>query len=249
MRLLSARESITSWKFWKISRESGITAEFITLARVLKTQGRRGEVAVEVHTSIPDRFHEGLHLFAQAKEAKAGAEREFGIRELTIRELTIEDLWPHKELLVLKFRGVDSISEAETLVGCELQVPSVERAKLDEGWTYVSDLVGCIVRDGDREIGSVTDVQFGAGEAPLLIVRSGAKEYEIPFAQEFLESVDSAEKRIQMRLPEGLLEVNAPLTAEEKQQQAQPQKRLSGLDPEAEKSKTGLRRRKRGVRG
>ncbi|GAC1431336.1 MAG: hypothetical protein NVS1B11_12260 [Terriglobales bacterium] len=243
-RLPSARESITSWKFWKINRESGITAEFITLARVLKTQGRRGEVAVEVHTSIPDRFHEGLHLFALPKEAKAGAEREVGIRELTI-----EDLRPHKELLVLKFRGVDSISEAETLVGCELQVPSVERAKLDDGWTYVSDLVGCIVWDDDREVGSVTDVQFGAGEAPLLIVRSGAKEYEIPFAQEFLESVDSAGKRIQMRLPEGLLEVNAPLTAEEKQQQAERQKRLSEPDSEAEKSKMGLRRSKRGGRG
>lgn len=163
--------------------------------------------------------------------------------------MAIEDLWPHKELLVLKFRGVDSISEAETLVGCELQVPSIERAKLDEGWTYVSDLVGCVVWDGDREVGSVTDVQFGAGEAPLLIVRSGAKEYEIPFAQEFIERVDSAGKRIVMRLPEGLLEVNAPLTAEEKQQQAHQQKRLSELDSAPEKSKTGLRRRKRGGRG
>lgn len=196
-----------------------------------------------MHTSIPDRFHEGLHLFALPKE-EAGTRREFGIRELQI-----EDLWPHKELLVLKFRGVDSISEAEPLVGCELQVPSVERAKLDEGWTYVSDLVGCIVWDGDREVGSVTDVQFGAGEAPLLIVRSGAKEYEIPFAQEFIGTIDSAGKHIRMRLPEGLLEVNAPLTAEEKQQQAQPQKRLSELDSEAEKSKTDLRRRKRGGRG
>lgn len=180
-----------------------------------------------MHTSIPDRFHEGLRLFALLKEEKAG----------TRRELHVEDLWPHKELLVLKFRGVDSISEAETLVGCELQVPSVERAKLDEGWTYVSDLAGCVVWDGDREVGSVTDVQFGAGEAPLLNVRSGTKEYEIPFAQEFLESVDFAGKRIQMRLPEGLLEVNTALTAEERLEQAQPQRRLPERNSEGEKSK------------
>ena len=71
------------------------------------------------------------------------------------RELKIEELWPHKGYLVLKFEGVDSISEAETLIGCELQVPAAERSKLEPGWAYVSDLVGCAVFDGDREIGLV----------------------------------------------------------------------------------------------
>ena len=71
------------------------------------------------------------------------------------RELKIEELWPHKGHLVLKFAGIDSISEAETLIGCELQVPREERAELGPGWNYVSDLVGCAVFDGGREIGMV----------------------------------------------------------------------------------------------
>ena len=58
------------------------------------------------------------------------------------RQLEVEDLWPHKGLLVLKFRGVDSMSDAELLLGAELQVPGAERAKLEPGWNYVSDLVG-----------------------------------------------------------------------------------------------------------
>jgi len=82
------------------------------------------------------------------------------------RGLKIEELWPHKGYLVLKFEGIDSISEAEALLGSELQVPANERAHLEPGWSYISDLVGCAVFDGDREIGSVADVQFGAGEAP-----------------------------------------------------------------------------------
>jgi 16S rRNA processing protein RimM len=145
------------------------------------------------------------------------------------RELQIEEVWPHKGYLVMKFAGVDSISAAETLAGCELQVPAGEKSKLDPGWTYVSDLVGCVVFDGAREIGRVEDVQFGAGEAPLLIVRGGSKEaeskeerskeYEIPFAEAYLKNTDLAGKRIQMSLPEGMLELNAPLTAEEKEQQ------------------------------
>lgn len=135
------------------------------------------------------------------------------------RDLKIEELWPHKGYLVLKFEGIDSISDAETLVGCELQVPAGERSTLDPGWAYVSDLVGCAVFDGDREIGLVADVQFGAGEAPLLIVKSGSSEYEIPYAEAYLKSTDLEHKKIRMALPEGMLELNAPLTAEEKEQQ------------------------------
>ena len=134
----------------------------------------------------------------------------------------MEELWPHKGLLVLKFAGVDSISEAETLVGCELQVPRSQRSELQAGWNYVSDLVGCAVLDHGREIGRIEDVQFGAGEAPLLIVRdAAARLVEIPFAEAYLDSVDVERKQVRMKLPEGLLEVNAPLTAEEKREQAQ----------------------------
>lgn len=133
------------------------------------------------------------------------------------REVQIESLWPHKEWLVLKFKGVESISGAEALVGAELQLPSSERAELESGWTYLSDLVGCTVFDGEREIGPIEDVTFGAGEAPLLVVKSGAKlPYEIPFAEAYLEKVDLVRKQIRMLLPENLLDVNAPLKENKK---------------------------------
>jgi len=181
--------------------------EYISLARVLKTQGRRGEVAVEVHTDVPDRFVEGMRLFALDGKGER-------------RQLKVEELWPHKDHLVFKFEGIDSISDAETLLRCELQVPQAERAELEPGWTYVSDLTGCTVFDGDREIGKIEGVEFGAGEAPLLIVRGKAKmPYEIPFAEAYLSSVDPAAKQVRMRLPEGMLEISAPLSEEEKREQ------------------------------
>jgi 16S rRNA processing protein RimM len=136
------------------------------------------------------------------------------------RELKIEDAWPHKNYVVLKFAGVDSISDAEPLVGSELQVLLGERAPLEPGAAYVSDLVGCVLFNRGREVGLVKDIRFGAGEAPLLVVGSGKTEYEVPYAQEFLKRVDLEHKRIEMNLPEGLLEVNAPLTEEEKKQQS-----------------------------
>jgi 16S rRNA processing protein RimM len=133
--------------------------------------------------------------------------------------LEIEELWPHKASLVLKFAGVDSIADAEALVGCELQVPRAERANLEPGWTYVSDLAGCTVLNQGRNIGEIIDVRFGAGEAPLLIVRLGNTEREIPYAEAYLEGVDLEGRKITMRLPEGMLDLDAPLTAEEKEQQ------------------------------
>jgi 16S rRNA processing protein RimM len=182
--------------------------EFITLARVVKTQGRHGEVAAEVHSDVPDRFAEGMKLFALSK---SGDSR---------REVEIESLWPHKGLLVLKFVGVDSMSDAETLMGSELQVPRTERAELERGWNYVSDLVGCVVFDHGNEIGRIEDVQLGAGEAPLLIVAAaGGKKYDVPFAEAYLEGVDLPQRQVRMMLPEGMLEINAPLTAEEKAHQ------------------------------
>ena len=171
---------------------------------MIKTQGRRGEVAAEIHSDIPERFAAGMKLLVLGSAQDR-------------RELQLEDIWPHKGLLVLKFHGVDSISQAENLVGCELQVPRSERAQLDAGWNYVSDLTGCSLLDHGREIGRIEDVQFGAGEAPLLVVAGEGGKFDIPFAEAYLEAVDLERKQVRMSLPEGMLEVNAPVTAEEKQ--------------------------------
>jgi 16S rRNA processing protein RimM len=187
----------------------GTSGEFVTLARVKKTQGRRGEVAVEVHSDVPGRFAQGMKLFA----LPSGDEKR--------RELEVEDLWPHKEWLVLKFQGVDSITDAEALVGCELQVPSSQRAELGAGWNYVSDLVGCTVLDHGHEIGRIADVQFGAGEAPLLVVADRAgRKFDVPFAEAYLQGVDTERHEVRMNLPQGMLEINASLTAEEKLEQS-----------------------------
>jgi 16S rRNA processing protein RimM len=190
------------------------SGEFVTLARVVKTQGRHGEVAAELHSDVPDRFAEGMKVFALPKEQDAR------------RELEVEDLWPHKGLVVLKFCGIDSMNDAELLVGSELQVPGAERSELEPGWNYVSDLIGCTVLDHAREVGRIEDVQFGAGEAPLLIVANGAgKKFDVPFAEAYLEGVDTAQRQVRMNLPEGMLEINAPVTQEEKQEQQMERKK------------------------
>lgn len=193
--------------------------EFITIARIARTQGRKGEVAAALLTDFPERFATRKKLFALCDAA--AVERKTRLNpadQAQRRELELEDHWFHKGMVVLKFAGVDSISDAETLVGCEIQIPLSDRAELGSDEFYVCDLAGCTVTDSGREIGRIKDVQFGSGEAPLLVVQ-GEKEQLVPFAAAYIEKVDLEQRRVSMKLPPGLLELDAPLSQEEKQQQ------------------------------
>ena len=187
--------------------EDAGNAGFVTIARVAKVQGRVGEVAAELHTDFPERFEQRRTLYAWQESQ--------GQR----RELHLDEFWPHKGGMVFKFEGVDSIEEAEKLLGSEIQIPAVERAELDEGAFYVSELLGCLIvetsqAEACRNIGAVADVNFGAGTAPLLIVNDeSGKEFMIPFVESFTKKLDLKGKRIEMQLPEGMLELDAPLGA------------------------------------
>jgi 16S rRNA processing protein RimM len=100
-----------------------------------------------------------------------------------------------------------------------LQIPEGQRAVLEEGSAYISDLVGCSVVDRGRFIGTVAEVRFGAGEAPLLVVRRDEQELFVPYAAAHLKRADLKAREIEMELPEGLLELQAPLSEDEKQRQ------------------------------
>ena len=114
---------------------------------------------------------------------------------------------------IFLFEGSDSISDAEKLVGLEVQIPLSERISLPAGSFYVSDLVGCEVyeRDGGKLIGCVRDLQFPGEElkgTPLLEVDSPSGELLIPLAQEICVQIDTAARRIEVVLPEGLHDLN-----------------------------------------
>ena len=98
-----------------------MTSDFVTLARVFKTQGRIGEVACEILTDFPEKFAERKRLLLFNPKRPADERREF----------ILESHWLHKGTVVLKFAGIDSITDAELLIGCEVQIPESERAPLD----------------------------------------------------------------------------------------------------------------------
>lgn len=189
-------------------------AELVTIARIQKVHGRRGEVAAEILTDFPERFQPGQEFLLAGRDSS--------------HRLVLEGSWFHKGRAILKFRGGDSISAAETLVGLRVQIPRSERRSLPPGALYVSDLIGCAVLDQGQKVGKVVAWEE-TGAVPLLRVQAPEGEILVPFAQEICAAVDWERKEIRARLPEGLRELNWNLHSSRERRRAgrprHPQKR------------------------
>lgn len=197
--------------------------EWAWLARLCRPQGRKGEVFAEILTDFPEKFADRrkLWLIAAASgqaganaQASAVANAQASAGSGLSREVELANHWLHKGGVVLHFAGVDSITAAEALTGLIVAIPREERAALGEGEAYIGDLIGCTLVDvaqGEPVIvGEIEDVDLAAGPAPLLVVRGAVGEVLIPFAKSYLRRLDLEAKRVEMALPEGLVELNAP---------------------------------------
>jgi 16S rRNA processing protein RimM len=176
------------------------SSQRVTLAHLLRPQGRKGELLAELLTDFPEKF--------------TGRIVHLGETEYTVESYFLPT-GRNAGRVVLKFANVDSINDAEKLNGLDVTIPQEERAPLEEDEAYISEVVGCTVFDGEREVGIVEEVEAPAGSvtldlASMLVVRSAnGDEYLIPFVKAYIVSIDTAAKRIVMRLPEGLLEINS----------------------------------------
>ena len=130
------------------------------------------------------------------------------------REVELIAHWQHKGGIVLHFQGIDSISAAETLQGQIVAIPKAQRAPLAEDEVYTGDLIGCRLIDVAPPtpvvVGEIEEVDRTAGPVALLVVKSATGEVLIPFAKAFLRKIDLESKRVEMALPEGLVDLNKP---------------------------------------
>jgi 16S rRNA processing protein RimM len=124
------------------------------------------------------------------------------------RETEVEYFRRQHRHCVVKFRGIDHISEAERLIGAELKVAADQLKPLQEGWFYTFQLKGCrVFATGGEYLGTITDV-LDLGGAEVLKVDSENEETLIPFAQEYLKKIDLDQQRIDVDLPDGLRRLN-----------------------------------------
>ncbi len=164
----------------------------MAIALLGKPRGNRGELTALSLSSKPERFESLERVYLSGHHDP----------------FAIEEIWEHKGALVFKLAGIDSISDAEKYHGCEVRVPIAERAPLESGEYYHSDLLGCQVIDRATGgfIGTVTSLQ-DAGGGGLLVVDD---HILIPFATGLCKSIDIPQRRIEVELPDGLLDLNRP---------------------------------------
>jgi 16S rRNA processing protein RimM len=168
---------------------------YIAIARILRPRGNRGEVLVELHTDFPARFRILNRALVEFPD---------GRREC----LEIERCWEHQHRQVLKFAAIDSINDAEKLVGAWIMIEADEAAALPEGTYWDRDLVGCFLRNRSGEcLGVVIDVLRIAGNSQL-IVRSENGEFMVPAVAAICLEISIARKEILVELPEGLMDLN-----------------------------------------
>ena len=201
------------------------------LARIKRTQGRKGECFAELLTDFPEKFSQRPHLWLLDERIPASSALKDAASSNTQsppREVQLVHHWLHKGGIVLHFAGIDSISAAEELAGLLVAIPRSECAQLEEGDVYIADLIGCILVDlsaaEPRIVGEIQDVDRGLGPVAMLIVKPSRQpanspsanartiddEILIPFANAYLRKVDLDAKRVEMALPEGLIDLNRP---------------------------------------
>jgi 16S rRNA processing protein RimM len=169
--------------------------QWVTVAILGRARGNRGELTAIPLCNTPERLErlQAVFLFGD------GSRHE------------VEEVWLHDGRPVFKFRGIDSISDAEPWQGAEVRIPMEERAELAPGEFYQSDLVGCEVfeRSG-APVGRVTGWQETGGAGLLEVTGDGGEETLVPFARSICVEIDPAHRRIVVDLPEGLKELNRP---------------------------------------
>jgi 16S rRNA processing protein RimM len=184
---------------------------WVWLARIRRPQGRKGEVFADILTDFPEKFADRRRLWLLA-DPEAPRLRS----NPAPREVELVAHWLHKGGIVLHFAQSGSISDAETLTGLIVAIPLTERAPLADDEVYIADLVGCTLFDVagpiDIPIGQIEDVDRTAGPVALLVVRGphSSEEILVPFAKSYLRRIDLVAKRVDMALPEGLVDLNAP---------------------------------------
>ena len=169
----------------------------ILIGVIARTHGNRGEVIVNSETDFPEeRFYEGARLMTRARDGRPAT-------------LEVASMRMHQGRPVILFNGIGSMNDAELLAGMELRVAEDEgdARLLQDGEYFHRDLIGCsVVTESGDPVGEVTAVEGDRGNTRL-VVRSKRNEMLIPLADEIC-TVDVKAKRITVRPPEGLLELN-----------------------------------------
>lgn len=162
---------------------------FIEIGKVVNTHALKGEIKIQPWCDDPA-------LFDTLEYINIGG-----------KEYEIERTRLHKNLVIAKLFGVDSIEKAEALKNSVIEIERSELGELPEGVYYICDLIGCRVEtDSGVYLGKIEDViKTGSNDVYSLTDTKSGREILIPVLPETIISVNTDDKIIKVKLLKGLV--------------------------------------------
>ena len=166
--------------------------DLLKVGTISSTHGIRGEVKVYPTTDDIRRFDYLIEVILDTG------------RELI--DLEVEGVKYFKNLVILKFKGIDNINDIEKYKGKDLLVTRENAVELGKNEYFIADLIGSrVITDEDVELGIVTDVLKTGANDVYVVETSQGKEVLIPVIKECILDVDIENQLIRVHLLDGLL--------------------------------------------
>jgi len=166
--------------------------EFLEIGQIVNTFGIKGMVKVKPFTDDITRYDDLKKVYVQANKTK--------------KEYEIEEVKYHKDMVLIKFKGIDKVEEAELLRNAYLKVNRNDEPELEEGTYYIVDLIGLdVYSDEGNLLGKIDDV-FNNGSADIYVVKDElGKQLLLPAISDVIKEINLEEKKVIVHILKGLI--------------------------------------------
>jgi 16S rRNA processing protein RimM len=166
--------------------------ELIPIGKIVRTHGVHGKLRVAYYNEDKASFLSYQEVFLRNSDRHLGS-------------LEIVEAKVHRKFILVQFKGIENLDEAERLVGATVLVKKVALPQLEEGEYYWTDLIGMEVATPEGEcLGRLSQI-IPTGGTDVFVVKQGEREILLPANEERIEHIDTASRRIVVSLLEGLV--------------------------------------------
>lgn len=166
--------------------------QYLEVGQIVNTFGIKGQVKVVPFTNDIERFDELKKVYI--------------VNRKTRKEVEIENVKYHKNMVLLKFKGLDKIEDVEIYKNCYLEIDRKDGKPLEEGEYYIIDLIGLdVYTDEGTHLGKVDDI-YNTGSNDIYVVKDElGKQILLPYIDEVIKEINLESHKIIVHLIEGLV--------------------------------------------
>ena len=164
----------------------------LEVGQIVNTFGIKGFVKVYPYVNDVTRFNNLKYVYAKSKKEE--------------KKLEIEEVNYQKNMVLLKFKGVETVEEAEKLRNNYLEIDRSDAIPLEEGEFFIADLIGLkVFLDTGEELGILEDI-YNTGSKDIYVVKDKlGKSYLLPYIDEVIKKIDLDNSKIIVHIIEGLI--------------------------------------------